>query len=180
MSCSLHESDALYEYHTKLSNQVRPTSTCHGSGPGYGVSCSMYTQELPRKAAADLDPVLMHRANLSSASPANAYNSASEDTLDQRITLTPQQQLAMNKGVGLYGYQTRVMDTETNLQELDMTGYHMRIPNQWPSGYQGYNQGITDTNTPSRMVSLAECNNKYRALKNVGPSAKSYGSYGTA
>lgn len=172
--------NAYYAYQTDLATKLRSTSTCLGSGPGPTVSCSTYTQGNPRKTAAEIgDPVLLHRSYISSACPPNKHTAANVDTLDTPLSYTPEQMAAMNKGVGLFGYQTRSFSTASQLTEYDVSPYYLALPNRWAEGYQGYTQGIPGTNTPSRMVALCNANAKYREYANCGPSANSYGSYGT-
>ena len=170
-----------FSYLTDLPSKLRQSSTCLGSGSGNGISCSMYTQGEPRKTTVDIgDPVLLHRSNISSACPPNRLNSYVEDTLDTPISFTPEQLNSMNKGFGLFGYQTRSNATTSQLTEYDMSPYYLAIPNQWPSQYQGYTQGIPGTNTPSRMMAKDSANAKYKEFKYSGVSAGSYGSYGLA
>ena len=150
-------------------------SPCVGSGPGLGVNCSAHMQDAQRGGRTPAyDPVMSHRSYMSSACPPNEYN-------------TPQMMDAGNAPrapkteTDLFSYQTRDFFTDAQLTEHDMSSYHMSIPNQQLDGYRGYNQGLRgDINIPSRMVALGQANAHYHALKNVGPSAGSYASYGTA
>jgi hypothetical protein len=173
--------NTYFAYQTDLASKLRSSSTCLGSGSGNGVSCSTYTQGAPRKTVSDIgDPVLLHRSNISSACPPSRLNSYAEDTLSTPIDLSPEQLHSMNKGVGLFGYQTRSVATTSQLTEYDMSPYHLSLPDRWPTQYQGYTQGIPGTNTPSRMMARDSANAKYKDFKNSGPSLRSYGSYGLA
>lgn len=172
--------NAYFAYQTDLASKLRSNSTCLGSASGPGVSCSQYTQGAPRKTVAEIgDPVLLHRSYLSSACSPNDLNTQMEDTLNQPLQYTPEQMTSMNKGIGLFGYQTRSFATASQLTEYDMSAYNLAIPNMWPANqYQGYNQGIPGTNTPSRMIAMCDSNARFRKFKNVGINAASYGSYG--
>jgi hypothetical protein len=178
---TLHKTDmafnqGLYDYTTNPLNVLRPNSVCLGPGAGLGLTCSNYGDTRSTIGGKPGNAIMHHRAIISSGCPANMITSEPE-IWDQTVALTPDQQLVLNRGVGVTSYSTRSFAVNSQLTDMPILADYRFKPNRNSEGYQGYLpfQGV---NTPTRQVSTCEVSSRFRMLKNSGPSLTSFGSYG--
>ncbi len=184
-------STALFQYRTQGS--ASHISVCNGGNLGLGMACSFdhkinhshramqnsagrdvstdytdnreygYNNYLPDyKVAFDSSTYYKNPSDTPPVSPKAAASAASAVSAASAAS-------AASATIGPFGLQTRSF--ENIPKELSITQFHA-IPNQWPLSRQ------LDS-VPSRLVALSDATAKYQALKNEGPSSRSYGSYGT-
>ena len=171
-----------YRYNTNPAAVLRANSIAIGSGPGATVNVSSYTYGPPRVTIAGEEGrnVLFHRSYISSACPSNAITPF-PDTLNNPSHLTEEQKRIMNKGFGLQSYQTRNFETNSQLNESNIVAQYMNKPNKQFSegGWWGFTP-VYGLGQQTRTAGLCRDNLKFRMYNNIGPSARSYGSYGQA
>lgn len=182
---TIHKSNAEFNrgFFNYVANELaylRPNSLCQGPAPMPGAPCGYYggVRQTINTGGPDTAKraVLFQRSNYSSGCPANDVTLEPE-VWDETRQLSPEQQLVMNRGMGLSPYWTRDFQVNSQLFESNILANYRSIPNREATGFQGF-WPMPGMGQPTRQQSTCQVGSRFIRTKDVGPSKASYGSYG--
>jgi hypothetical protein len=169
--------EGYYNYVNNPLSVLRPDSLCVGPDSRVGGLCSNYGALRQTVAGKDPSrPLYFHRLSLSSGCPANEITNENE-VWDNTQTLSPEQQLVLNRGLGLAGYETRNWQVNSQLFDSSILADYRTKPNRRNTGFQGF-WAMQGMGQPTRQMNTCEIGSRFRETKGEGPSKASYGSYG--
>jgi hypothetical protein len=161
----------IYDWTFNVSANVRPNSTCLGSGSGACVTCD---QTNLRSTIPQHEGYLYQRSFLSSAGPAFPFITNFPDTLSTPLVLTEAEQRTLNKGTGLLSYNSRLWEHQGNVMESTAPfARASTVGTSWRETFAF--SPSTGVNTSTRVQQLNDASIKDALTRS---QFGSYGSYG--